>query len=149
MALREICRKNTLFEPSFPFHSTDLLELQRAALGPTLWHRKVSRARTSGTKLMLQEGPLEFRIPPPTAGSTYHCVSLIPGGRYLLTGTSQGKIDVWDLGIPGGPRKTPGAIGSIKIEHGTSLAHVGTPSRSQTSLRFAVLLVDLATTGSM
>ncbi|KAJ3535506.1 hypothetical protein NMY22_g6459 [Coprinellus aureogranulatus] len=123
--LRSSCRDQCIFFPSFPVDDMDMDRIQRAALAPEQFTRLIqSKSQLSRDPPSLSSS-LGVRLSLPSEayvnGNTY---ALVPGGRYLLAGGSQG-LRIWDLGPPDyypltepalvashGPRRHPGVRSS-------------------------------------
>ncbi|KAF5331198.1 hypothetical protein D9611_013112 [Ephemerocybe angulata] len=106
-ALRDTCRLDQLFEPSYyPIEDLDILELQRAALEP--WRRCASftpelpsdnpsggEGSVAGGNMRLKEIKLEG-----DDHIHFNDVCIVPGGRYVL-GMNRRYICLWDIGQTG------------------------------------------------
>jgi hypothetical protein len=142
IAVQQMCRENYLFEPSFPTELMNLYDLQRAALGPTLWNNKMLRAGRDGKAVEPLEDHLKIR--PFEHGEYYRVTSIVPGGRYLLA-AAMWRFDLWDLGVAGQHlrgKSVPAIVGTkatgrLKIEH-VDLA----PHNGRGSLQFLTVLLD-------
>ncbi|KAF6752626.1 hypothetical protein DFP72DRAFT_447638 [Ephemerocybe angulata] len=97
--LTSICQEQALFKPSYPVQDMDVAQLQRAAMGPTLFQRRLTKGAIPADKLneakelepasiVELDGLLEAAGPNSTAPSidarrwNVHR-RLIPGGRFL------------------------------------------------------------------
>jgi hypothetical protein len=99
-----MCRHHGLFEPSYPIGSMSVIDLQKAALGSTLFNRRMKRLQALGSggdipTLRPRETKLDSLFP-------HGIAELVPGGRYLLTGSIDFAnrlrcITLWDLGVAG------------------------------------------------
>jgi hypothetical protein len=103
--LRLVCVANSVFAPSFPFMEMTLLELEHAAVIPSLW-RSIGSAnkplpvgddQPHRTKRILC-GPTSHGDGGITAwGDTLSDLFLVPGGRYLILFFDD-LMSVYDLG---------------------------------------------------
>lgn len=103
--LRRVCVANSVFAPSLPFMEMTLLELEHAAVIPSLW-RSISSANKPlpegddqpyRTKRILL-GPTSHGDDGITTwGDTLDDLLLVPGGRYLILFV-HGLMSVYDLG---------------------------------------------------
>jgi hypothetical protein len=113
----------------------ELSDLQRAAFGPTLWHRKVLHHATLKGKaraLSRVERPLRYD---PTTIDKFESMFLIPGGRYAISHTKT-SIQLWDLDGPVLSSRTTEIIDSVFTEAGTELAELSEVVRHGECLRF-------------
>ena len=83
----------------------ELVDLQRAAFGPTLWHRKINQHSTDRNTFPHVERPITC-APNPIQDAFFQDVFLVPGGRYLLS-TTNTSIQLWDLGYKLDPSEPP------------------------------------------
>ncbi|EDR03794.1 uncharacterized protein LACBIDRAFT_331240 [Laccaria bicolor S238N-H82] len=99
--LRRVCVANSVFAPSFPLTEMTLLELEHAAVVPSLW-RSIGSAKHDDqpyrTKRTLR-GPTSHGDDGITTwGDTLSDLFLVPGGRYLILFFDH-LMSVYDLGI--------------------------------------------------
>ncbi|KAF6765348.1 hypothetical protein DFP72DRAFT_1162320 [Ephemerocybe angulata] len=114
-----MCQEYDLFLPSYPISEMSLVQLQRAALTPDLFTRRMHK-QGRPTHLPLSEAftPVSSSMRTIRSAPTVQLYDhLVPGGRFwvtILTGelqtevTCQAMLEVWDLGPPGSsPRQSP------------------------------------------
>ena len=99
-ALHKVCLDNTLFLPSFPISEMSDLELEKAAMAPRRWIElcgsfERQHLDDSGAKLC----PRTTRIINDPLTTIHYSTEpfIVPGGRYLVSSSSDG-ISVLDLG---------------------------------------------------
>ncbi|KAJ2919620.1 hypothetical protein MD484_g796, partial [Candolleomyces efflorescens] len=98
-ALRIVCQRDALFEPSYPLQSMTVAQLQRAAMGPDLWNRRL-RAGSPFVDADVQAQVTTWEDCKARGGGGGKArVYFAPGGRYLFE-QSHGAISLWDLGFP-------------------------------------------------
>ncbi|KAF6752673.1 hypothetical protein DFP72DRAFT_904518 [Ephemerocybe angulata] len=136
--LMRLCDRYGLFKPSYPVHEMDLTQLQRAALGPTLFQRVLKRGAVPADTLN-QARELKVRSVhglgnfisgtgvPPNSGSGDRWIfyrHLVPGGRFLAqvrqsrTCSAFGNnfvIELWDLGMAGQSPLAPPILVASKV----------------------------------
>ncbi|KAF8805720.1 hypothetical protein BYT27DRAFT_7103849 [Phlegmacium glaucopus] len=99
-ALHRVCHDNTLFLPSFPIPDMTVLELEHGAMAPRRWIElcavfEKQHPNDSGAKLCSRTTRIINNPFPATAKNRE--IFIVPGGRYLISHSSNG-IFVWDLG---------------------------------------------------
>jgi len=107
--LREICIKESLFEPSYPVDDMTLQEIQRAALAPSRWRRRIASniIRTDLDTFYESIQPFHDCLEDPIAPTEFFGRAfLIPGGRYLVSIPRDHNIEIYDLGVSGRPLST-------------------------------------------
>jgi hypothetical protein len=149
VALRTMCYKNNLFEPSFPIDTMELADLQRAAMGPALWIKKVTRhsgssavplphfERSIGSGHWVSEGGSE--------NQGVRRLSLVPGGRYLIS-SSKSSIALWDLGVPLRSylsKTKPEVIATCYVGFHTSFLHLSQVCFRRSCLRVGVVVAEV------
>ncbi|RXW21511.1 hypothetical protein EST38_g4322 [Candolleomyces aberdarensis] len=167
-ALRSMCRKYGLFEPSFPDESMELVDIQRAALGPALWHRRITEltdqpganddTETSGLQPRTRM-TIKFEsedVPDLEDLLSFFCqIHLVPGGRWLF-GLAFACIVLMDLGLVGGPAELKGFTHSdvLDEDNGWRFERMFEPvqyraasddlnkEKCKDTLRFAALVID-------
>lgn len=145
-ALRELCRREHLFEPSFPIEEMEVQDLQRAALGPALWKNKVHRHAKLGSDHPLPHIERSFGgdyEPGLSRRTPFRQVHIVPGGRYLIS-TSAKFITLWDLGSPTPALcRTPSVLNTFSLTGtGWSVGHLSPPTIQSRYLRFGSLVSD-------
>ena len=112
--LRQTCIVDSLFLPSYPIESMSLHELQRAAVAPCLWRRRVSRGVIRDMDEFYESvdaSPDRYATPTPlftqsTYGAKY--AFIVPGGRFVISAPLLDRsIYCYDLGLPINPNPTP------------------------------------------
>ncbi|KAF5331945.1 hypothetical protein D9611_008974 [Ephemerocybe angulata] len=143
--LRTVCDKHKLFKPSYPVHEMDLVQLQRAALGPRLVRQCLTRGGVPTEYLaqanevrpvstlrlkVLSQASLAKPLEPGVLW--LHRRHLVPGGRFLIqvrfnglksnqevieaTGTTY-FVELWDLGVSGSaPLENPILLTQTEFE---------------------------------
>jgi len=125
-ALTSMCQDNGLFLTSFAIEDMDLLQLQRCALGPWLWDRKLLayyRASISDSKTEALQ-PVSWIPAPPTLLDDAEKTYLVPGGRFLFTvinAFSDGvNLRIHDLGHAGRLRPDPTIVSQVTLQPDSS-----------------------------
>jgi hypothetical protein len=121
-----------------------LEEVQRAAFGPTLWHRKMLHySGLAGTHAFLPMVERNLRYDPETVGELIHQIVLVPGGRYLISCNGP-SIQLWDLDGPGRPStRPPELIETLTVDPGKRVFRLSEPVGNDRCLRFSAI-IDLA-----
>ena len=125
--LQRVCAVDSLFLPSYPISSMSTKELQRAALAPSLWRKRISKnviqdldkyyesidasvqrdTRTHPEPLLVKD---DFYI-----GDAF----LVPGGRFVIAAAWRERpLYLYDLGPLGSAKgaNIPVASGSMSLE---------------------------------
>jgi hypothetical protein len=126
----------------------DVRDLQRAALGPTLWQNKVRRQAGMGPDKPISSIERTFGSdydPGLSSRDNFSGVSLIPGGRYLIS-YSYHYITLWDMGPPTPAilkQYTPKVVDTFSLrETGWRVNRLSDPLFQDHVLRFGCLLAD-------
>lgn len=132
-----MCRENDLYEPSFPVDTMNLVELQRAVLGPVRWRNNVHWHAKMGADFTLPYERRSFA----SGSRKYRRVHLVTGGRYLisLAHESYWFITLWDLGVPTLSRRSecePKALCTLTIESEAKVRDICGPVYCSSFLRF-------------
>ena len=99
-ALRTVCFDYNIFLPTFPLDEMIVPELEQAS---TCHHRFTARLRNElDNKHPL--APIAIRIlklhPSETSSlGDFNNMTLIPGGRFLISSTNKDIVQLWDLGF--------------------------------------------------
>lgn len=120
----------------------ELAELQRAAFGPTLWHRKMLRhSALTGNGNVLPHVERTVRYDSNAVNELFSQVYLVPGGRYLISRTSR-TIHLFDLDGPGRlSTRTSELIETITLERDARLFYcLSGPIRVSRCIRFSALI---------
>ncbi|KII87651.1 hypothetical protein PLICRDRAFT_42154 [Plicaturopsis crispa FD-325 SS-3] len=112
--LRRAVSQQGVFQPTFPVERMTLPQLEHAA---TASYRFLCQIRRTGKQGYLQ--PLATRVlkaPSDTRDRvTFRQSLIIPGGRFLLTESSDDLLQLWDLGFHADTVIDPSPIASVKI----------------------------------
>ncbi|KAH6918155.1 hypothetical protein BKA70DRAFT_1416169 [Coprinopsis sp. MPI-PUGE-AT-0042] len=97
-AARNACWDNSLLSSSFPFEKMSMGDLEHLALSPHRFCKIISENHWA------TRAPVQTRIFIPRASRSegtlpIDTVHLLPGGRYLVTGTDNKGLYLWDLGL--------------------------------------------------
>ncbi|KAJ2915563.1 hypothetical protein MD484_g4843, partial [Candolleomyces efflorescens] len=149
-ALRKMCSQEHLFEPSFPIEEMEVGDMQRAALGPTLWKNKVHRHAKLGPNHPLPYVERSFGgdyEPGLRREVIFTDTHIVPGGRYLLSSSTK-FITLWDLGPPlTALRQTPRVVDTLSLEGtGWYVRRLDPPIIQTSSLRFGAQVSDWLST---
>jgi hypothetical protein len=119
----------------------DVLELRRAALGPTLWHSKLSNLANTANHVLhpVSTQTLERGHIDDYPRRDIERVWLVPGGRYLF-GMSQADFTLWDLGMPDPIHRMSAHPVVLGTEHLGSAITLAVAQFKSKYLRFVVLI---------
>lgn len=107
-ALRRVCSHHDAFMQTFPLERMSILDLEHAATSP---NRLAARLRRElphdskidplATRILKPHAPIPLTlsdIPPDVELGHFHDLALVSGGRFLITSTNTGVVQIWDLG---------------------------------------------------
>lgn len=102
-ALRNVCSQHGVSPVTFPVDQMTLLELEAAATSHYRFNSRLWNGLTDDEEVLEPEAIRVLALSPrshPSIASVgnFTNVKLIPGGRFLLTATDVGLIQLWDLG---------------------------------------------------
>ena len=102
-ALHRVCLDNTLFLPSFPISDMSDSEIEKAAMGPRMWIELCSayekqHLNEPGATLCPRSTRIINDSFPTEVDSDSTEIFIVPGGRYLVSSSSESIISVLDLG---------------------------------------------------
>jgi len=132
--VRRICVESDTYLPSYPLEKMTILELQRAALSPTLCRALLSKADTVLGELVLDDASVlkaterKVVMGPWRAKESHTQCYLVPGGRFLLTCGKTSGLCLWDVGIPGSELLDQPVLvakadtGDLQVWHGVELS---------------------------
>lgn len=117
-ALREMCRNNGVFLPTYLINDMTASDLELASMAPYKWRSQAlekCEIHLPHHLLALQGAPapifagdvLEYRLQLEDHFDNNSTLYLVPGGRYLIA-TSDGGTLIWDLGFSACGRHAPG-----------------------------------------
>ena len=107
--LRQVCNAEALFFPSYLISKMSLLDLQRAALAPFLWRRRVAKNVINDLDATYDQIVREKKVfvsPPRLCTTMVYTWDylLVPGGRYVVA-SSGTTLSIYDLGGVGRPNR--------------------------------------------
>ncbi|KAL0961521.1 hypothetical protein HGRIS_006462 [Hohenbuehelia grisea] len=164
-ALRRICGRHYAFLPGFPIEIMSTLEIEHAATSPERLGSLLRKKLVSGSLQPLVTRVLQPRAPPNAAEifnmpeseidlGEFQDLALISGGRYVITCTMTGLVQLWDLGYNPNMVVNPFPLASMKMEENFvdmltqpgpgSVIRLVLISRSPNALRVQVYEVNLS-----
>lgn len=104
-ALRRVCLHHEAFGPTFPLEKMTLLDLEHATTSPDRLAGRLRRQLPGGrveplaTRILKPHRPVQpSDVAPDQDLGQFHDLALVSGGRFLITSTSSGVVQMWDLG---------------------------------------------------
>ncbi|EDR03696.1 uncharacterized protein LACBIDRAFT_306800 [Laccaria bicolor S238N-H82] len=94
-ALHRVCEDHALFEPSFPTKNMSTKELEYAALSPARVSARMKKGLNETKIAPWKDQPFRALL---SENLNRVTLRVIPGGRYLLTGSIGVGVSLWDLG---------------------------------------------------
>jgi hypothetical protein len=114
-----------------------LEELQRAAFGPILWHRRMLHYSTlTGKDRFMPKVERKLRYDAELVNEIFREIFMVPGGRYLISNTGR-SIHFWDLDGPGRPSTRPSELIETLTMEGTRFFYPSEPVGNERCLRFS------------
>lgn len=142
-ALRTMCVMNYAPLCTFPFHTMESRQLERAALRPYLFMAKIS----SPASWRLRERRIDFD--PETSCESSQSeddpitsVKCVPGGRYMVTTSTYYRMTVWDFGPATNENTNPVLIKEIEFPSEPLLVHA-LPVDPISNMRILFVLKEL------
>ncbi|KAF8308207.1 hypothetical protein DL93DRAFT_1946614 [Clavulina sp. PMI_390] len=114
--LRTQCAVNYVPSCTFPFSDMDRHQLERVTTRP---YRMIHKLLSPDPMCIMETVLRLYSVPTSedSADETILDISVIAGGRYVVTASSAQKVVVWDLGLSsaleGGPESSPQALAVI------------------------------------
>lgn len=98
---------------TFPIAEMNAKQLERAVLRPYLFASMLS----SNDPIYFKECVLHFSSPASVAPHEDWVtgLSFVPGGRFVVSASSSGRVGVWDLGHSEGSEKAPILLASTQL----------------------------------
>ncbi|KDR79839.1 hypothetical protein GALMADRAFT_241929 [Galerina marginata CBS 339.88] len=93
--LRNMCYQNTVFAPTFSIDDMSVSELEKAATAPARMLSRLENHQKSSHKTPLKPHRTRY-FSPEDDEVNFDSVFLVPGGRFLVTGSLDG-LKLWDL----------------------------------------------------
>lgn len=94
-ALHRVCEDHALFEPSFPTKNMSTKELEYVALSPARVSARMKKGLNETKIAPWKDQPFRASL---SENLNRVTLRVIPGGRYLLTGSIGVGVSLWDLG---------------------------------------------------
>lgn len=111
-ALRGYCRENSISLSAYPSYSDLKAEaLEKIVTAPYLFVTKIS----GDDPLCRRERILRLNYPQGTNDGYLGRIMMAPGGRYMVSGSSNGWLVIWDIGPPGSPSTHPTPIAYAQV----------------------------------
>lgn len=122
-ALRAYCRENSISLSAYPSYiDSDAGTLEKFVIAPYLFVAKVS----GDDPLCRRERILRLNYPQDSFDGYLGRIMVAPGGRYFVSGSSNGWLVVWDIGPPGCPSTYPTAIAYTRVNGNVDTLSVDT-----------------------
>ena len=139
-AARRLCTDYFAFGCSYQFEDMTTLDLEDVATAP---YRFSARLRTEFVAKTLQPTVTRSIVPEKSnIFGGFRSVTLVPGGRFLLTCTKHGVLQLWDLGLT--PNATPSSQPSATTDVAGWLTRskiLVQPSSDQSGILVLMMLV--------
>jgi hypothetical protein len=120
--LRRFCFIYRLFPPTFPFNKMTTSELEHAVTSPyqfTAILRRAANALDACNKLSPRVTRILYCNPPgsPHPLPDISAIYLVPGGRFLLTSSTDFVMSLWDLGYNSNISIDHSPVASVVFQH--------------------------------